>query len=123
MEDMSDLMSKVNDMLKNDSMPNELKDLVKNLSNSNNSEKESNSDDVSSENTSGDFNIDMATLLKLKSAMDSMNSKQDDPKSNLLLSLKPYLSNKKKGKVDQYVKFFNMSKLVNVFNLFGGDNK
>ena len=34
MEDMSELMNKVNDMLKNDNIPDELKNIVKNMSNS-----------------------------------------------------------------------------------------
>ena len=112
MEDMGDLMSKVSDMLNSDSMPDELKDLVKNLSGSN----------TSSENASTPSSgIDMATLLKLKSAMDKVNTKEEDPRSNLLYSLKPYLSPKKKGKVDQYVKLFNMSKMIGVLDLFGGE--
>ena len=117
--DMSNLMAKVNDMLKNDNMPNEFRELVKNLSNSNSSngfnEQSSNNPPIS------DSGFDIATLMKLKSVMDKMNSKQDNHSSNLLTSLKPYLSSKKKDKIDQYVKFLNMSKMMSALNLFGGD--
>lgn len=113
---MDDLFSKVNDMLKSDNMPGELKDLVKNLSNSNSS----NNSENETSNTTSNSSIDMDTLLKLKSVMDK-GSNEDDPRANLLYSLKPYLSSKKRGKVDQYVKFFNMSKMMTAFNMFGGE--
>lgn len=106
--------SNLSDLINN--MPDELKDLVKNLSAS-----KSSSEEPSNGVADSDSGIDMATLLNLKSTMDKMNLKQDDPRSNLLYSLKPYLSPKKKDKVEQYVKFFNMSKMLGVLNLFGGE--
>ena len=65
----------------------------------------------------------MDTMFKIKSVMDSVNSKEDDAKSNLLHSLKPYLKGKRKDKLDQYVKFSNMSKMMTMFNMFGGEKK
>ena len=58
----------------------------------------------------------------MKSIMEKMNSK-DDPRANLLLSLKPYLKESRKSKVEQYIKLFNMSKAFDVFGDFGGDSK
>ena len=60
--------------------------------------------------------IDIDTILKLKSLMEQMNRK-DTPDSNLLASLKPYLKESRKNKVDQYISLLNMSKAI---NLFGG---
>lgn len=51
-----------------------------------------------------------------------MNNNKDDPRANLLLSLKPYLKKDRKEKVDQYVKIFGMSKIIDVINPIGGDN-
>lgn len=60
-------------------------------------------------------NFDMATILKMKTIFDQIN-KKDDPRSNLLLSLKPYLKDSRKDKVEQYVQLFNMSKVLDIFN-------
>ena len=74
------------------------------------------------ENTSSSSNIDMGTILKMKAIMDKINSK-DDPRANLLLSLKPYLNENRKGKVEQYIQLFNMSKIMDIFQSNGGDKK
>ena len=55
--------------------------------------------------------------------IDSINSNKNDPRSNLLLSLKPYLKESRKKKVDQYVKLFGLSKAFETCNNLGGDNK
>lgn len=67
--------------------------------------------------------IDIATLMKMKSIIDSMNSNKDDPRSNLLLSLKPYLKESRQKKVDQYIKLFGLGKAFEVFNSLGGEEK
>ena len=59
----------------------------------------------------------------MKKIMDAMKNNKDDPRANLLLSLKPYLKNSRQEKVDQYIKLFNMSKVFEVINPLGGDNK
>ena len=61
-------------------------------------------------------------LLKMKSIMDKMNNNKNDPRSNLLLSLKPYLKESRKNKVEQYIQLFNMSKIIEAFNQTGGEN-
>ena len=55
--------------------------------------------------------------------MESMNSNKNDPRSNLLMSLKPYLKESRKKKVDQYVQLFGLGKAFEVFNSLGGENK
>lgn len=55
-------------------------------------------------------------IMKLKSVMDAMNSKKDDPRSNLLRSLKPYLKDSRKNKVDQYIQLFNMTNVMGAMN-------
>ncbi|MBP3255372.1 MAG: hypothetical protein J6M60_02645 [Clostridia bacterium] len=68
------------------------------------------------------LNIDMGTILKIKQIMDSMNKNENNPRSNLLLSLKPYLRPERRPKVDQYIKIFNMSSMMDNFKSMGGDN-
>ena len=93
--------------------------------NSGNSENlgDSNNPNSSNENNNSsnfDFsNIDVKTIMKMKSIMEKMNSK-NDPRSNLLYSLKPYLRESKKEKLDQYANLLNIAKLS---ELFKNDNK
>ena len=115
---MNNIMEQLNQMLNNNSVPDELKGIVDNLKNSSN--------DKSSEQSSNDsnsFNIDMGTMLKMKQVMDSINSSKDDPRTNLLLSLKPYLKDSRKKKVEQYIKLFGIEKAFQAFDFLGGENK
>ena len=66
------------------------------------------------------FNIDINTLLKLKSVMDKAST-NSDPRSNLLKSLKPYLNENKQAKVDQYINLFSMGKVMEILKNTGGD--
>ena len=86
----------------------------KNSKNSQNTETVNDSDNIFS-------NIDMNTIFKIKHVMDSMNSDKSNPRSNLLLSLKPYLRPERRPKVDQYIKLFNMSSMMENFKSMGGD--
>lgn len=95
----------------------------KTTNNDNNTSSNSTSNNFNnSENNGFDFsNIDMATIMKLKNAMDSINSKKNDSRTNLLMSLKPYLKPSKKEKLDQYMKLLNISSVLEVFNTMGGE--
>ena len=85
------------------------------LNNSNNTENTDNSENNSMPN------IDIETVLKFKTIFDKMNSK-DDPRARLLRALKPYLKESRKEKVEQYIQFFNISKVIDLFgNASGGD--
>ena len=122
MEDMSDIISEFSKIIEKNGIPDNLKDIIGNINNTNdnicnNSTK--NSDDVSSFNLN---NIDIQTFLKLKNAVDKLNSK-DNPNTKLLLALKPYLKDSKKEKLDQYIKLMNISSLLEVFNNNEGDKK
>ena len=111
--DMSKLMNQFSEMLKKGELPNDLQNIVNSAKNSSNS---SSSEDSTPE-------IDINTILKMKQILDSMNSNKDNPRSNLLMSLKPYLRESKKEKVDQYVKLFSLGKAFEAFNVLGGEKK
>lgn len=120
----------------------ELSDVIKKISNMINSNNEEGSDNSNNSETTNDysaynssvtsdaqnssFNIDFETLLKIKNVMDKMNSKKGSARSNLLLSLKPYLNDRRKDKMDQYIKLLNMGEMLELFmdnNNNGGDSK
>ena len=73
-------------------------------------------------NSSGFGNIDFDTIMKMQSIIDKMNIK-DDPRSNLLESLKPYLKESRKSKIDQYIQLMNISRVMDVFPFMGGEKK
>ena len=64
----------------------------------------------------------METILKMKRIIDRMNTKNDDPRSKLLSSLKPYLKESRQNKLDQYIQLMNMSKIMDILPFIGGDN-
>ena len=116
-EDLSNLFEKFN--INKDSISPEMIDsimgMVNNKENKNSTSNANNSADSKTDNISG---IDLETLMKMKSIMEKMNSK-DNPRARLLLSLKPYLKEERKNKIDQYIQ---LSKLMEILPFLGGDN-
>lgn len=94
-----------------------------NSNTSNNNRSNSQNSSQNSNEGSLDFpNIDIETMMKLQGVMSKMKSfNNDDDMSKLLMSLKPYLRNEKKEKVDEYIKLIKMGKITQAFDLFGGD--
>ena len=136
-------MDKLNSMLNNGNLNDLLSqippDTLKNVSNimngnANMNENQHNDKEVvdtdtndhSSSNSSNhtfDFSkIDMNTMLKMKSVMEKMNQTAD-PRSSLLQSLKPYLRDEKKSKLDQYANILNMANIIELFNQNNGKEK
>lgn len=119
-EDMSDIFEKLNSVIDKDKIsPDMINNLMNMLGNSNGENKDNydNSENNSSRAPGG---IDIETLLKIKTIMDKMNT-HDDPRSTLLQSLKPYLNENRKNKIDQYIKLMNMSKIIEILPFLGGD--
>ena len=131
-EDMSDVFEKINNIAgQNNISPDMVNNLFNMFNNSNSSSNNNSSDNFShqdynnssnNENAFGNSGIDFETIMRMKSIIDKMNIK-DDPRSNLLQSLKPYLKDSRKSKIDQYIQFMNMSKVMDVFPFMGGDKK
>ena len=103
-------------------MVNNIMDMLNKNSNGNINTANNNANNDNSSNNTTSSNLDLDTILRMKSIIDKMNVK-DDPRSKLLESLKPYLKESRRNKIDQYVGLMNMSKVMESFNLFNGDNK
>ena len=136
-EDMSDIFDKLNNIAgQNNISPDMINNLFTMLNNSNNSNNQNTNTNYSDNSSNQDYNnsannqnnpfgnsgIDFETIMKMKTIIDKMNTK-DDPRSNLLQSLKPYLKDSRKSKIDQYIQLMNMSKVMDVFPFMGGDIK
>ncbi len=81
------------------------------------SEHNSSNQNHNENNTSNNFdfnNIDMDTIMKFSSAFGKIKNSKNDPRANLLNSLKPYLRDEKKGKIDQYMNLLNVSKIAEI---------
>ena len=76
--------------------------------------------ETKSEETQNSNSIDAKTILKIKSIMENLN-KNDDPRTNLLYSLKPYLRQSRQKKVDEYVNLFKIAEITNLFKNEKGD--
>ena len=124
-------MDKLNSMLKNGNLndmisqipPDAIKNFSNMISNNHTNSSTDNTDEnptnTNSSNNSTNFdfnNIDINTMMKMKAVMEKMNSHSNDPRTNLLQSLKPYLRDEKKDKLDQYSKLLNMTALMELFN-------
>lgn len=114
--EMSDMIKNISKMINDGNIPDEIKNIVNNMK-SDNSASEGGSTSSSSPNS----NIDVNTILKMKSVFEKMNS-SEDPRANLLRSLKPYLKESRKSKIDQYIQLFNMTKVMDIFKSNGGEN-
>ena len=141
-EDMSDVFDKLNNVASQKNIsPEMINNLFNMLNNSNNHSNNTNSSSNTCDSSSHqDYNnqsssstnnqnsnfensgIDFETIMRMKTIIDKINTK-DDPRSNLLQSLKPYLKDSRKSKVDQYIQLMNMSKAMDVFPFMGGDKK
>lgn len=117
-DEMGEMMNKASKMINEGNIPNEVKQMLAGMSSGGNGNSANNSNNGSS---SGDMSIDPEMLMKMKQVMDKMKGSGEDPRANLLSSLKPYLKDSRKDKVDQYIKMMNMSKVMEIFN--GGDTK
>lgn len=84
-----------------------------NKSTYNNFSGENNSSSSSQSAQDNGLNIDMATLMKMTSIINKMNN-NDRASKNLLQSLKPYLRDSRKDKLDQYSNLLNVAKIAEV---------
>lgn len=130
-ENMSELFNKFGKMMENGEIPDNIKNLLNNSGNFNSDSQNSSthndanvaSDSQNSSNSNDSFNLDFETILKLQKIMSSMKNQKNDPRTNLLLSLKPYLKESRQQKVEQYINIFKMTKVLDLLNNSGGENK
>lgn len=64
-----------------------------------------------------DFSLDIDTILKIKDIMSKLNKSQDCPRNKVLYSLKPYLEDSKKEKLEKYMKIANLLSVMEDFDI------
>lgn len=125
---MNDLLKKAQEMINNNQVPDSIKEMMKNMNSSNTESSVSNTSSENTINNSSNIpNFDPQTINQIKNIMGSFNSTNNnynnDDMSRLLLALKPYLRDKKQGKIDNYINLIKMGKMAKLFDLMGGDSK
>lgn len=88
-----------------------------NTSNNNSTNTNNNTSYQNATNSNNNFDInglDMNTIMKMSSVIQKMNNSKNDPRANLLNSLKPYLRDGKKEKLDNYMNLLNVTKIAEI---------
>ena len=124
MQNFSKILANQNGTSSQDNSAN-TENMQSNVETQHNSAKKNSSQSENSNSANNfDFsNIDMDTIMKFSSVFGKMKNSKNDPRANLLKSLKPYLRESRKSKVDQYIKIFSMGKVFEAINPLGGDKK
>lgn len=115
-EDFSEVISKFQNILKEKDI--DLNNFASNIS-FNNSENACNNEqsaNTCSDNNS-DFSLDIDTILKIKDIISKINQNRDCPRNKLLHSLKPYLEENKRDKLEQYIKIANLLSILETQNI------
>lgn len=97
MDNMSDVINKFNNILKEKNI-----DLGKVLGDE-------------SESNPLDFEFDLDTILKLKKIFNQIND-SNSPRNNLLYSLKPFLRKEKQEKLTEYIRIANLLSVLEMMN-------
>lgn len=114
-EALDNLINSIKEKMSSDNNSNEsdnsnFYDFVNNLNNSGNKEKKE----------SNNFNFDPSMILKMQKMMSLMQ--KDNPKKDLLLSLKPFLRKTRQDKMNDYITILNvLSILESLKNNKGSD--
>lgn len=109
---MSDIINKFNSILKDKNI--DINNIIK--------KNENDFDNQTNKSTSSGFGLgsdfDISTLLKFKNIFDKANN-MNNPRNQLLYSLKPFLRETRKEKLDQYIKIANILYVLNSLNETG----
>ena len=112
-DNLSDLLNNLSKNINSSDGNNINPDMLKQLLDNFNSSNGSNDSNKNDNNSNPD--IDLDTILKMKTIMEKMNSSKSNSSSNLLLALKPFLRQSRQSKVDQYVQLLKLAPLLEMF--------
>lgn len=92
----------------------DLNEILENFKNNSSNENTEKKDTDSSQ-------IDTSTLLKIQQLLNLLNKNSNNRDEQLLKSLKPYMRDSKKEKIDHYIKLLHIYKLFENFQEMGGN--
>lgn len=110
-DDISSKLQQLKDMLSDDQMQDKLKSMMSIMPNIQNSEE-----GAENQQSGNNFNLSENEVMISKFMKIMEKRKQlNDPRINLLTAIKPYLSQKRQGRVDSYSKIFSFTQLASLF--------
>lgn len=107
-DNLSNAISQLQNMLSSDEGKKGIEDMIGSLGMSGNSTPAPQDPIFNPEN-----------MMKMKSIMDSFQ-RRDDPRSQLLLALKPYLSHARSARLDTAIRLLSLGKLPDIMKAFRG---
>lgn len=107
-DNLSNAISQLQNMLSSDEGKKGIEDMIGSLGMSGNSTPAPQDPIFNPEN-----------MIKMKSIMDSFQ-RRDDPRSQLLLALKPYLSHARSARLDTAIRLLSLGKLPDIMKAFRG---
>ncbi len=72
---------------------------------------------VMSSFSGGDGDGDSAELMQIRDMINHLGKSSNDPRSNLLMSLKPYMRETRQHSIDSAVRLLNLTKLSKLIKL------
>ena len=108
---MDDINLKLAQILNDPESMNKVREMAESILSENN-EKESVEESIFG-------GVDGGELMKIMSIVGKLNSKTDDARTNLLVALKPHLSEPKREKVDTAIKILRLLELLPVLKESG----
>ena len=76
-------------------------DLINNFSNTNIQTNQNNT-------------FDLSSLIKIQKIISALN--EEDPRKNLLTSIKPFLRKSRQNKIDEYITYLSIISAIGIFN-------
>ncbi len=67
----------------------------------------------------GGFNLDPEMIFKLMNIMQKLQSRQNDPRCNLIRALKPLLSPERRHKADAAIEMLRLMSIFSIKDIFG----
>lgn len=108
-DSLSNAINQLQNMLSSDEGKKGIEDMIGSLGMSTNQSSATSPDPI--------FNPE--NMIKMKSIMDSFQ-RRDDPRSQLLLALKPYLSNARSARIDTAIRLLSLGRLPDMMKIFRG---
>lgn len=106
----------------NDSSEFNLNNIMEMLNNVGLKKNTSNNEPVTANNTvpnTSNLNIDLGTIMKFQKLFSNTN--QNDPRKNLLTSLKPFLRETRQKNIDTYITLLGVINALDIFTNKGSD--
>lgn len=113
-ENFSNVINKFSEILKEKDI--NLNDYIDNTANNDNNNSNNNSCPENENIETNSFELDIDTILKIKTLISKINASNNNERISLLQALKPFLSENKQNKLDEYIKIVNIITIIESLN-------